>query len=259
MIVGSTCFLVMIMLANFAMWKATLAMRTARRAIVADIIQLLRLQVENEIGLMAHQFVQTVQPDGSEALARRCPEEDQSPGLDGNLPPLRNFSCSQDESQRGGYPPVSNTRSTLEIENGDSLNTASRAGTGLTRVWTGPTRTQLRLPTPLPRHHDYIPDLLTYMARRNFDGSMLPADIDAPDALDPTSYNHMSYQQLLMVQFLLNERVEQQQILEGVDSEQAGARESIENLDGDGGRGVGTRHRGDSAGEGGAHFGGVAA
>jgi len=37
------------------------------------------------------------------------------------------------------------------------------------------------------------------MARRNFDGSMLPADIDAPDALDPTSYNHMSYQQLLMV------------------------------------------------------------
>jgi|AntAceMinimDraft_1070359.scaffolds.fasta_scaffold381205_2 hypothetical protein len=45
MIVGSTCFLVMIMLANFAMWKATLAMRTARRAIVADIIQLLRLQV----------------------------------------------------------------------------------------------------------------------------------------------------------------------------------------------------------------------
>jgi|AntAceMinimDraft_5_1070358.scaffolds.fasta_scaffold35682_1 hypothetical protein len=53
------------------------------------------------------------------------------------------------------------------------------------------------------------------------------------------------------VQFLLNERVEQQQILEGVESEQAEARESIENLDGDGGRGVGTRHRGDSAGEGG--------
>jgi len=250
MIVGTTSFLVLIILANFAMWKATLAMRTARRAIVADIIQLLRLQVENKIGLMAHQFVQAVQPDGSQALARRCPEEDQSPGLDGNLPPLRNFSCSEGESQRG-YPAVSITRSTLEIENGDSVNTASRAWTGLTRVWTGPTRTQLRLPTPLPRRHDYIPDLLTYTARRNFDGSMLPADIDVPDALDPTSYNYMSYQQLLMVQFLLNERVEQHQILEGVDSEQAGARESIENLDGDGGRGVGTRHRGDSAGEGG--------
>mmetsp|Transcript_32964 Transcript_32964/g.81114 ORF Transcript_32964/g.81114 Transcript_32964/m.81114 type:complete len:342 (-) Transcript_32964:328-1353(-) len=83
-IIGSTFFLLLISLFLYSCWRASRALKDARREVLLDLLEMIERSERRMFD--AKLFVQATQPDGEVAAAKRCPDDEQTRGPDGELP-----------------------------------------------------------------------------------------------------------------------------------------------------------------------------
>jgi len=97
MIIGALVFLSMVVAGLYLSWRAGVSMRHARVRVITDMLEMLQQADERGVPL----FVQAEQPDGEVCAARRCPDEEQTPGPEG-LPPPGPATLVEEERTEGG-------------------------------------------------------------------------------------------------------------------------------------------------------------